>query len=164
MSNYFFPLSLWKAFQKDFESSDLSRDDLAEICGVEYYIAARWLRLIAPDGELRPETPAPADKLVLAVKAMKQYRTWQLACGELGGFFTLHPQVDPQNELGVFEQLEQLHETTNKLSETLRLAWSDRKIVRSELNAIILAATKNQAADQRIVEWASEMLAMGEKE
>ena len=160
---YSFPLALWKAFQKDLEASGLSREELADACGVEYHVAARWLRLIAPDGDLRPETPPPIHKFVLAEKAMGQHRAWQIASRELGGFFTLHPHVDPQDDLNVFERLEKLHETTINLSKTLRSSWTDKKIAHKELNAIVLAATKNQAAAQEIVAWAQDMLEVGEK-
>lgn len=161
---YSFPLALWKAFQKDLEASGLRLNDLADACNTPYHVVARWFRLIAPDDDLRPETPPPAHKFILAEKAMGQYGAWQVGCEYLGGFFTLHPHVDPKDDLSVFVRLEKLHETTVNLSERLRLAWADQKITRVELNGIVLAATKNQAADQEIVEWAREMLKLGEKE
>ncbi|MEE9356470.1 MAG: hypothetical protein V3U75_12845 [Methylococcaceae bacterium] len=158
-----FPLSLWKAFQKDLEASGLYRDNLADICGVEYHTIARWFRLVAPDDDLKPETPIPIDKFVLAVKAMKQYRALQIACNELGGFFTLHPHVDPQDELSAFEELDNLHSAMTALSETLRNAWSDKKITRKELPGITRMAIDAQARAQEIVEWAQEMADLGER-
>lgn len=160
---YSFPLALWKAFQEDFEASGLSRDDLAEICGVEYYVAARWLRLIAPDDELRPETPPPANKFIQAIKAMGQYRAWQVGCEELGGFFTLHPQVNFKDNLSLFEQVATLYRTTVNLDKAFRDAIADGKMTSKELNTIIRTATENMAADQRIVECARKMLKNGEK-
>lgn len=80
-------------------------------------------------------------------------------CGALvnGGFFH-HPHIDPCDNLSIFEQLENLYAKTTTLSETLRSAWADKKITPKELNAIVRAATENQAADQKIIEWAQEMM------
>jgi len=77
-----------------------------------------------------------------------------------GGFFK-HPPIDPCDSLGIFEQLDNLYAKTTKLSETLRSAYADKKITPQELNAIVLAATENQAADQQIIEWAQEMMRHG---
>jgi len=156
-----FPLSLWKAFQKDFEASGLSRDELADICGVEYHVASRWLRLIAPDDDLKPETPIPTHKFILAVKAMQQHKALQVVCSELGGFFTLHPDVDPQDELSAFEELEKLHESAAKLSESFRTSWADKKITNGELSGIIRGVMEIQAKAEEMKEWAQAMAGLG---
>lgn len=74
-----------------------------------------------------------------------------------GGFFK-HPVIDPCDSLSIFEQLENLYAKNTKLSETLRSAWVDKKITPQELNAIVRAATANQAAGQKIIEWAQEKM------
>lgn len=160
---FLFPLSLWKAFQKDLEASGLSRDDLADICSVPYHVAARWFRLVAPEGELRPETPPPAEKFILAIEAMKQYRAWQIACERLGGFFTPHPKIDFQDNLSLFEQVENLHKTTVRLSEIFRAAITDNRVTPAELSGIIQAATESQVANQQMIVCARKMLKSGKK-
>ncbi len=115
------------------------------------------------DEPWHPRALIPAITLIKACMAMGDFTPLQELCEMADRFLTKHPQVDPQDDLSVFEQLEKLHETTVNLSEVLRLAWADKKITAAELNGIILAATKNQAADQEIVEWARDMLELGEK-
>ncbi len=160
---YSFPLALWKAFQKDLEASDLRPNDVADACNVPYHVATRWFRLIAPDDELRPETPPPIHKFILAEKAMGQYRALQIACEELGGFFTLHPQVDLKDKLSLFKQVENLHRTTIKLSEAFLDAIADNEMTPEELDKIIQTATDNMAADEQMIECARKMLEKGEK-
>lgn len=134
---------------------------LAEEVGVRPNVAYNWFEW-NEDGD-SVKTPIPVVKLVDVCNYIGRHNALQVLCEAAGRFLCQAPHVDPQDELGVFARLERLHETTVSLSERLRLAWADQKITHAELNGIVLAATKNQAAGQEIVVWARDMLELGER-
>lgn len=167
MSPENFHQALLEAIEKYCEDEGHTKGKLADLIHVDrgqFYSYTNQDHDRPLDEPWHPRALIPAITLIKVCMAMDDFTSLQELCELADRFLAKHPKVDPKDALSVFKQLEQLHETTVKLSETLRSAWSDNRITRAELNAIVLAATKNQAACQEIIEWAMEMRKLGEKD
>lgn len=92
------------------------------------------------------------------------YELSRFVCNDCNGFFTLHPHVDPQDELSAFKQVENHYKTSVRLSETFLAAIADGKITSKELNKITQMATAHQAVSQEMIEWSQAKAEMGKRE